>query len=96
MNIIKVAAAWDRNLVGTIVIMSPYLLLICINTWIVSTCSPYIVLLIVTIINIVEYSQVHKTKMMSTVLAMMAAAAMVTANDCQHEGLLLPRIVFPP
>ena len=60
-----------------------------------STCSPDIALLIVTLINIKEYSQVQKTNMMTTVLAMMAAAAVATADHCQQEGLLVLRIVVP-
>ena len=94
LNIIKVVAAIDRNLV-TIVLMSPYLLVICINTWTVSTCSPDIALLIVAIINVAEYSNVHKTNMMKTVLAMIVAASVATADYCQQEGLFLLRIEFP-
>ena len=43
----------------------------------------------------VEYSQLHKTSMMySIVLAMMITATVVTADNCQQEGLFLLKIVI--
>ena len=47
------------------------------------------------IINVAEYSNVHKTNMMKTVLAMIVAASVATADNCQQEGLFLLRIEFP-